>query len=298
MFGECHAHLFMDGIDYHAAVAAHKNGPDEICIRRHLQAYKDCGVTYVREGGDHYGVSEKARELAGEYGIEYRTPVFAIHKKGHYGKIVGYGVETLAEFHEKVLEVRRRKGDFIKIMVSGIMEYDEFGKLSEAALEKEWIREMIHIAHEEGFAVMVHANGREAVLPAVLAGADSIEHGNYIDTDCMDAMAQCGCVWVPTIVTTGNLIGCGRYDDRVLERIFDMECRNLAYAFEKGVNLAAGSDAGAYMVPHGRGIERETEIFLAASGAKPETVMERLAAGERKIRRTFRIEQAGNGKNT
>lgn len=290
MFGECHAHLFMDGIDYRASVEAHKNGPDEICIRRHLQAYKDCGVTYVREGGDHYGVSEKARELAEEYGIEYRTPVFAIHKKGHYGKIVGCGVETLPEFREKVLEVRKRKGDFIKIMVSGIMEYDEYGRLSEEALEEKWIREMIHIAHEEGFAVMVHANGRDAVLPAVLAGADSIEHGNYIDSDCMDAMAERECVWVPTIVTTGNLIGCGRYDDEVLKRIFDMECRNLAYAFEKGVNLAAGSDAGAYMVPHGKGTGQEVQIFLNVLGKKTETVMKRLAAGEGKIRSTFRIE--------
>lgn len=290
MFGECHAHLFMDGIDYRAAVEAHKNGPDEICIRRHLQAYKDCGITYVREGGDHYGVSQKVREMAGEYGIEYRTPVFAIHKKGHYGKIVGCGVETLKEFWEKVIEIRKQKGDFIKIMVSGIMEYDGYGHLSEDALEKEWIREMIHIAHEEGFAVMVHANGREAVLPAVLAGADSIEHGNYIDTDCMDAMAECGCVWVPTIVTTGNLIGCGRYDDEVLKQIFDMECRNLAYAFENGVNLAAGSDVGAYMVPHGKGVGQEVEIFLKVLNQETEMIMERLAEGEKKIRRTFRIE--------
>lgn len=289
MFGECHAHLFMNGINYHNAVAAHKNGADEEIIRRHLQAYKDRGVTYVREGGDHYGVSEKAKELAGEYGIEYRSPVFAVHRVGHYGKIVGYGVETLGEFHKKVLEVRRRGGDFIKIMVSGIVDYKAYGQLSEEALEESWIREMIHIAHEEGFAVMVHANGREAVLPAVQAGADSIEHGNYIDADCMDAMADMGCVWVPTMVTTGNLIGCGRYDDEILKRIFDMECRNLFYAFEKGVILAAGSDAGAYMVPHGEGVCQEVDLMVRELRQKKETILERLTEGEEKIRKTFRL---------
>ena len=80
-------------------------------------------------------------------------------------------------------EVRRERGDFVKIMVSGIMEYSGFGVLSEETLEREWISEMIHIAHEEGFAVMAHANGADAVLAAVEAGADSIEHGNYIDRE-------------------------------------------------------------------------------------------------------------------
>ena len=45
----------------------------------------------------------------------------------------------------------------------GIMEYEEFGRLSEPGLEEEWIREMIHIAHEEGMAVMVHEIGRAHV---------------------------------------------------------------------------------------------------------------------------------------
>lgn len=289
IFGECHAHLFMNGTDYKKAVATHRSGANEAVIRRHLQAYKDQGITYVREGGDRFGVSEKGKELAGEYDIEYRSPVFAVHKKGHYGKIVGFGVETLKEFADRVLEVRRRGGDFVKIMVSGIMEYEEYGRLSEEPLEEVWIREMIHIAHEEGFAVMVHANGKEAVLPAVLAGADSIEHGNYIDEECIDAMAETGCVWVPTIVTTGNLIGCGRYDDEPLKRIFDMAGNNLSCAFEKGVLLAAGSDAGAYMVPHGKGARQEVDTLIRVLGRQKETVLERLAAGEEKIKKTFRV---------
>ena len=60
---------------------------------------------------------------------------------------------------------------------------------------------------KKAMAVMVHGNGRDAVLAAVEAGADSIEHGNYIDTECLDAMAESDCVWVPTIVTTGASVG-------------------------------------------------------------------------------------------
>lgn len=288
MFGECHAHLFMDGINYRGAVNDHKNGVNIARVREHLQAYRACGITYVRDGGDHFGVSLRARELAGEYGITYRTPVFAIHREGHYGRIVGKSAQTLQEVQMLVQEVRRSRGDFVKIMVSGIVEYSGFGILSEETLEKEWISEMIRIAHEEGFAVMVHANGADAVFAAVHAGADSIEHGNYIDRECMAAMAENGCVWVPTIVTTKNLIGCGRYDDDVLRQIYDMECENLSCAWEMGVPLALGSDAGAYMVPHGRGIIREYEIFSEVlSGVSKDELDRRLQAGEMQIRRVF-----------
>ncbi|MFR8170905.1 MAG: amidohydrolase family protein [Marvinbryantia sp.] len=292
MFGECHAHLFMDGINYRQAVNDHKNGVNVARVREHLEDYRACGITYIRDGGDHFGVSLRARELAGEYGITYRTPVFAIHRAGHYGGIVGKGARTLQEVKSLVQEVRRERGDFVKIMVSGIMEYSGFGVLSEETLEREWISEMIHIAHEEGFAVMAHANGADAVLAAVEAGADSIEHGNYIDRECMSAMKENGCVWVPTIVTTRNLIGCGRYDDKVLAQIYDMECENLANAWAMGVPLALGSDAGAYMVPHGKGVVREYETFREVLPKVSLCKLDAwLQAGEEKIRRVFAQER-------
>lgn len=52
MFGECHAHIFMDGINYREAVKCHKDGADEKIIREHLEAYKKAGISFVRDGGD------------------------------------------------------------------------------------------------------------------------------------------------------------------------------------------------------------------------------------------------------
>ena len=46
-------------------------------IRKHLKVYEELGIVFVRDGGDTLGVSERARRLAPEYGIDYRTPVFA-----------------------------------------------------------------------------------------------------------------------------------------------------------------------------------------------------------------------------
>lgn len=290
MFGECHAHLLMDGKNYRKAVQRHKNGVDTEQVRIILKEYQKAGVSFIRDGGDALGVSKQAKELAKEYAIDYRTPVFAIHRKGHYGRIVGRCFEDMKEYRELIGEVRRQQGDFIKIMISGIMDYRECGLLSEEPLKAKEIREMVHIAHEEGFAVMVHGNGSVPVLAAVLAGADSIEHGNYIDRDCILAMAESNCVWVPTIVTTKNLLGCGRYEDDVLRQIYQAECENLAAAYEAGVQLALGSDAGAYLVPHGSAVGQEYEIFrqtLGGSGIEKLDVSLRM--GEEKIRDRFHV---------
>lgn len=287
MFGECHAHLIMDGKNYREAVQLHKDAVKESVVREHLRAYQEHKITFVRDGGDSFGVSRKAKELAAEYGIDYRSPIFAIHKKGHYGKIVGRSFLDEKEYRERIRQVMAEGGDFVKIMISGIMDYKEWGLLSEVPLQESAIREMIHIAHEEGMAVMVHGNGGAAVLAAAEAGADSIEHGNYINEECLKAMAEHGCVWVPTIVTTKNLLGCGRYDDQILHQIFDTECENLRKAYQCGVQLALGSDAGAYQVFHGMAVQQEYDIFVQALECEPEELKEHLKNGEKIVKEKF-----------
>ena len=287
MFGENHAHIFMNGLNYRAAVNCHKNGVDTDVIHKHFQAYQEKGVSFVRDGGDALGVSEKAREIASKYGIIYRTPVFAIHKKGHYGGIVGRPFENMKEYADLVKEVKKRGGDFIKIMTTGIMNFDTDGSVTEKPLGVDEVKEMVHIAHEEGFSVMAHTNGARAVREAAVAGADSIEHGNYVDEEAMWAMKENKTVWVPTITVVKNMIGCGRFSDEVLEKIWETGSRNIQRGYEIGVQLALGSDAGAYLVPHGQGIKDEWECFQEILGKNNKEVTEMLLEGESKIQEKF-----------
>lgn len=293
MFGECHAHLLMDGSNYKAAVELHREQVQDWVIINELDEYSRRGISFIRDGGDACGVSKRARQLATEKGMEYRTPIFAIHKRGHYGSIVGNSFTNMKEYRGLVERVREEKGDFIKIMVSGIVNFQEYGKITGIPLNQAEIHEMIHIAHEEGFAVMVHANGAEAVLASVLAGADSIEHGNYLDDTCLEVMAQSDTVWVPTIVTIKNLMGCGRYQDEVLKSIYDSTAANIWKAFHRGVSLALGSDAGAHMVMHGQGLEDELQAFLQILSKEDKTkekeVIKFLKQGEAQIRSKFKI---------
>ncbi len=286
MFGECHAHIFMNGVNYKKAVQIHADGVQDWVIEKHLQAYKDAGVFFVRDGGDAIGVSKRTKELAGDYGIDYRTPIFAIHKEGHYGAIVGRSFSNLREYHKRVLEAKEEGADFVKIMTTGLLDFDNHGKITGTPLDREEVKEMVHIAHQEGFAVMSHTNGVYGVQAAVEAGVDSVEHGNYMDEETITMLAESETIWVPTLVTVRNLLGDGRYEDAALLPIVQWGERSLRLAFEKGVKTALGSDAGAYRVPHGKGIQDEMTAFLSILGDTQEvrTWMEK---GEEEIKRRF-----------
>ena len=45
------------------------------------------------------------------------------------------------------------------------------------------------------------------VQAAVAAGVDSLEHGNYMDGETLEMLAESSTVWVPTLVTVINLLG-------------------------------------------------------------------------------------------
>lgn len=282
IFNENHMHIFMNGTDYRQAVADMKSGRMEEVVRRNLAAYQSAGITWIRDGGDHYGASVFARSIAGEYGITYRTPCFGIHKKGHYGGIVGLAFEDMKEYHELVRRAIREKADFIKIMISGIMDFSGDGGLTEESLPGEEIREMIHIAHEEGMAVMAHTNGADAVKAAVAAGVDSLEHGNFMDAECICMLAESDTVYVPTVSTIRNLTGDSRFPEQTTRNLWERQKDILSRCYTQGVHLALGSDAGAYLVPHGQGIADEYEAFCEAIGDTA-LLRARLLEGQRRI---------------
>lgn len=252
---DVHMHMILDGVDWRAAIQRHSQQADEAFIHRVLACYRDAGYTWLRDGGDRWGAGKRARELACDYGITYRTPLANLCKRGHYGAFIGRTYENFREYADLVRQTRADGGDFIKIMISGLMDFDRFGVLTEEGLPAQDIKELVHIAHEEGFSVMAHANGARTVEAAAAAGVDSVEHGAYLDNDALAAMRENGTVWVPTISTVGNLRGKGRFDEAAVTRIFERAAKNIAAFAQMGGLIGCGSDAGAWAVPHGCGSE-------------------------------------------
>ena len=262
MKADCHMHMALDGVDWKRAVSRQ----DRSFVRQVLQCYRDQGFSYLRDGGDKWGFSALARSLAPEYGITYRTPLAPICFSGHYGSFIGQPVSSMQEYADTVRQRRDLGADFIKIMISGLMNFDRFGELTEPGLPPEQIREMIHIAHQEGFAVMAHANGARTVEVAACAGVDSIEHGAYLDADALHAMKENAVIWVPTLSTFGNLRGKGRFHEPAVQAILESALERVAAFHAMGGLIAPGTDAGAWAVPHGS----ETELpLLFQAGVTP-----------------------------
>lgn len=250
MLADCHMHMVLDGVDWKTAFARHTPEPDMAWIRQRLSDYARQGFTYLRDGGDRWGAGKAAAEIAPEYGICYRTPLAPLCQKGHYGSFIGVCYETIGEYTQLVQQTKAHGGSFIKIMISGLMDFDRFGVLTEPALPAKQIRELIHIAHDAGLPVMAHANGADAVRAAAEAGVDSIEHGAYLDREALAAMVQAEAVWVPTLSTIGNLRGKGRFSETAVEKILENAMTRVQEFAAMGGIVAPGTDAGAWAVPH------------------------------------------------
>lgn len=263
---DCHIHMLFDGVEWRSAMARHAISPDEAFVRATLEAYRQKGFAYLRDGGDRWGAGAFARKLAPEYGIRYTTPLAPLCQKGHYGSFIGTCYESLKEYAALVVNHKQSGADFIKIMVSGIMDFDRFGVLTEEGLPAAQIHQLVHIAHEEGMSVMVHCNGARTLEATAAAGADSIEHGAYGDEASLSAMAEQGVVWVPTLSTVANLRGKGRHDEGSVQAIFESFAENLQAFSAKGGLVASGSDAGAWQVTHGCDTE---DSLLAALNIDP-----------------------------
>ncbi len=286
---DCHIHIILDGKDFKTAINEHKNAISEKTIINRLKNYSELGINYLRDGGDNLGVSLFAKKTANTYNIEYVSPAFAIHKKGKYGSIVGKGFDTEADFLSLLDEAEKSGADFIKLMLSGIMDFNEYGKMSCEALSLEEMQIMVKQAKKRGFSVMAHVNGDEAVKNAIIAGVDSIEHGYFISKETVELLANSETVWTPTLSPIGNIIETGRFNREVLTKIYQIQGEKIALASELGAYIALGSDGGAFGVLHGECVKSEFEHLKIILGENTNHI---ISKGNAKIREVFKRRNA------
>lgn len=266
---ECHGHIIADGVSYAESMERHKNGVDEVFVRQNLETIASHSIRYYRDGGDKYMVSAYAKKIAGDYGVDYRTPIYITHKKGYYGSMYGRSFDDMKGYGVLVKEAKTLGADFIKITVTGMLDFCDEGKIMGPVFSTAELTEAVKIAEGEGFAVMAHVNGADHIKIALEAGVKSIEHGYWPDGSVIDYFLQTNAVWVPTCAAVCNLIGTGRYSESVMQKIHDAQKAVLTEAYARGVLIASGSDCGAWMVPQGQGTDDEISI-LAAIGIDPD----------------------------
>ena len=85
---DCHIHMVLDGVNWKDAIARHKAAPQEALIRQTLGHYQALGFSYLRDGGDRWGVCDLAAKLAPEYGIK-QAPTLVVINNGEVSKFAG-----------------------------------------------------------------------------------------------------------------------------------------------------------------------------------------------------------------
>lgn len=234
-------------------------------LREILSDYKKNNIFALRDGGDNLFISKLARDVAAEIGIIYKTPIFALYKKEHYGSLIGRSIDGICDFKEEFKILLKNNPDHLKIALTGIVNFSKFGDVGEVGFTHDELKYIVSSAKEHELPVMVHANGCEGVDMAIEAGVDTIEHGFLISTEQLQGMADKGITWVPTLSPLGNILDAKdeKLKDQlsIIKKVYDKQVENIKKADKIGVRIALGSDAGAYRVGHINGILDEIRHF-------------------------------------
>jgi imidazolonepropionase-like amidohydrolase len=178
---DCHVHLCGDSRN--GALDRLPGYSDEELgqvIGAALRAQLAAGVTTVRDLGDRrWAVLDwRQRAAAGTAGFPGPAIVASgppITTPGGHCWHMGGEAAHLDELRAAVRERAERGADIIKIMASGgVMTAGTDVLACQYSLEQ--LRTVVDEAHIRGLAVTAHAHGLPAVIQAVDAGADGIEH--------------------------------------------------------------------------------------------------------------------------
>ncbi|NEE03650.1 amidohydrolase family protein [Phytoactinopolyspora halotolerans] len=250
-------------VDLHCHVGLDANGavPDDVAEQQAL-TNRDAGTLLIRDAGSP----------ADTRWIDQRTGLPRIIRAGrHIARtkryLRNYGWEI--EPHELVayVEQEARRGDgWVKLVGDWIDR--ERGDLG-PCWPREALEAAIARAHELDARVTAHVFGEDALPDLIGAGIDGIEHGTGLSEDLIAVMAERGVSMVPTLVNIANFPsfadqGAAKfpaYADH-MRALHARRYENVRTAYEAGVPVFTGTDAGGYMA-HGL-LAREVLEFVTA----------------------------------
>ncbi len=156
---------------------------------------------------------------------------------------------------EAVRQRYKDGADSIKIMATGgVLSIEKSG--SGPQFTDEEIASIVATAHDYGMKVAAHAHGAEGIKRAVRNGIDSIEHGTFMDDECIRLMKEHGTYYVPTI-SAGRFVYEKAQDPGYFPAIIRPKAlevgpqiqKTFARAWKAGVTIMFGTDTG--VGPHG-----------------------------------------------
>lgn len=163
---------------------------------------------------------------------------------------------------EKIKEVRRQikyGADWIKIYVTGTLRHIDRQTLEPLTqMSEEEVRMIVEECNRWNVPVAAHAYGGQGATNAIRGGVRSIEHGFFLTEEHLKLMARLGTYWCPTMSVYFPTTEAER-NDPLRRKIVEGHKRTFQNALKLGVNIAYGTDAGAF--PHGENA-RELKLMV------------------------------------
>ena len=211
----------------------------------------------VRRSVRHHDFSAARMMLAGRFisisesGADYYEGMYRIAD----------GVEAV---RKAAREQIKNGADLIKLGVTGAVLVED-GLPGATHFNSDEIRVAVEEAAKFGKRVAAHAHGIDGIRKAVQAGVHSIEHGTFLyqGLDVVEEMKQRGTYLVPTLKPGLDVVNGDRTHipqwivDKMLETQ-DAAIQSLRLAYQAGVPIAMGSDAGTPLNFHG---ENSLEVY-------------------------------------
>ena len=231
----------------------------------------EAGFTTVRDLGAAAGHSDVVIREAIVNGFFAGPRILAsgggIAMTGGHGWNIG--VEE-ADGPEEILKLVRRQlkvgADVIKFFATRAGSAREMPGGSEFTVGE--MRVICEEARQRGKRTAAHAIGKQGIKNAILAGVDTIEHGCFVDDECIDLMLERGTALISTLLPykrQAEQSAAQGYPGYVATRsveIMEAYPRNLRRAWDRGVTIALGSDCGIpRLTPHGDNA-RELALFV------------------------------------
>jgi imidazolonepropionase-like amidohydrolase len=226
--------------------------------------------------------------------------------------------KSAEEARQQVDELAANGVDAIKGVLESGSEGMPFNRMDVAILGA-----VTEQARAKSLPMAIHTGSSRDVADAVALGASSIEHGSFTDEIPETTFAEMkakGIAYNPTLSVAEGYTNFARGDTELLKRSLvqqvapkgliegtqkaatgeqfagaregikhhpislEQGSRNLLRAWQAGVTLVTGSDAGNFLIFHGPTVQREIELWIAA-GIPPEVALQAATANAAKLLR-------------
>jgi imidazolonepropionase-like amidohydrolase len=172
------------------------------------------------------------------------------------------------EAREAIRKRYQDGADWIKITATGgVLSIAKNGKGPQ--FQDDELAALIATAKDYGFKVAAHAHGAEGMKRALQAGVTTIEHGTFLDDECIALFKSKGAYLVPTIIAGKTAADSakipGYYHPFVVKKALETGTviqQSFAKAYKAGVNISFGTDAGVFI----HGLNAKEFIYMTEAG--------------------------------